>query len=152
LLARADAPGEDAAARAARLQQAEAALRVTVRLESGLVVAGAPLDRALVLQSLQSRRALVAALEAQGKRDEAKAEVAAALDRLEQLEGNRANLPRLGELLAPRPGFADGSLRDQLRSVVERVGEPALAERLRALLARLPERGEGPPADGRRGR
>jgi hypothetical protein len=152
LLARADAPGEDAATRAARLQQAEAALRVTVRLESRLVVAGAPLDRALVLQSLQSRRALVAALEAQGKRDEAKAEVAAALDRLEQLEGDRANLPRLGELLAPRPGFADGSLRDQLRSVVERVGEPALAERLRALLARLPERGEGPPADGRRGR
>lgn len=144
--------GEAATARAARLQEAESALRVAVRLEGALAVAGAPLDRLLVLQSLQSRRALVAALEAQDKRDEAKAEVAAALDRLEQLVGDRANLPRMGELLSPRPGFADGSLREQLRSVVERAGEPALVERLRALLARVPERGDGPPADGRRNR
>jgi hypothetical protein len=36
--------------------------------------------------------------------------------------------------------------------VVERISDPALAERLRAFTARLPARDDGPQPDGRRGR
>jgi len=148
----ADRTSELAAARVARLQEAEAALREAVRIEGVLTVAGAPLDRMLVQHSLQSRRALVAALEAQGQRDEAKAEVAAALDRMQQFVADRSNLPRLSELLAMRAGSTDGTLRDQLRAMVERTGDPVFVERLRAMLARVPERGEVLPPEGRRGR
>ena len=151
LAVRSDA-GETEAARKDRLAEAESTLQEALRAEERLAADATPLDRALTPQNLQTRRALVAVLEAQGRRDEAKAQVVAMLDRLEALVGERANLPRLGELMQARPGMGDGGLREQLRTVVERFGDPALVERVRLLVARVPAREEGTSPDGRRGR
>jgi hypothetical protein len=141
--------GEDATARTARLAAAESALREAARLEDALAAASAPLDRALAVQSLQTRRSLVVALEQAGRAAEASVEVGAVLARIEAMVADRANVPRLADVLQSRPG-GDAGLREQLRAAVERTGDAALVERLRALLARLPQREEPPP--DRRGR
>ncbi|MFN6195020.1 MAG: hypothetical protein ACK5BN_14505 [Planctomycetota bacterium] len=104
------------------------------------------------MQNLQTRRALIALFDAQARRDDAKVQVVELLDRIEALVGERANPPRFGDLLQGRPGSFDAGLREQLRGVVERISDPALAERLRAFTARLPARDDGPQPDGRRGR
>ena len=144
--------GEGESARKARGAEAEALLLEALRAEARLGGESEPQDRGLLVQNLQTRRALIALFDAQARRDDAKVQVVELLDRIEALVGERANPPRFGDLLQGRPGSFDAGLREQLRGVVERISDPALVERLRALTARLPARDDGLQPDGRRGR
>jgi hypothetical protein len=100
---------------------------------------------------LQARRWLVHVYELGGRRPEAVRELNGMLDQVEQSLGERGGAMRFAELLG-RPG-PEAPGRDSLRSLVQKLGDPALQERLRALAQRLPSpRPDGPPPEPRRNR
>jgi predicted metal-dependent hydrolase len=147
--------------RTQRLVEAERELRQGLQLE--VAFGGRPegVDRILIGQTLQTRRALVQVCEQQGRRDDAIEELHALFDAVDALLVDRRNLGIVNEAVQGRsggpggpaggpPGGPEGGARDSLRALVARLAEGRLVERHRTLLQRLPPREEGPPE--RRGR
>ncbi len=130
-----------------QLAEAERELRAGLAAEAATGESEG-LDRMRMMQTLQTRRALVVVCEQLGRQDDAKTELHALFDTIDTLLSERRNHGVLADALHGGGGPEGG--RDLLRPLVARFADSRLADRHRALMQRLPPREEGPPE--RRGR